>query len=55
MKAARTRGKDKGESKLDEREWNFSDRAKVPDTELVACCYWEYARESDFIAAWRSK
>lgn len=27
-------------------EWDFSD---VPDNELVACTYWEYARESDFI------
>ena len=29
-----------------ECEWNFE---KVPDDELVACCYWEYARESAFI------
>ena len=27
-------------------DWNFD---KVPDSELVACCYWEYARESAFI------
>jgi len=27
-------------------EWNFD---AVPDNELVACCYWEYARESAFI------
>jgi hypothetical protein len=27
-------------------EWNFD---KVPDTELVACCWWEYARESTCI------
>jgi hypothetical protein len=27
-------------------DWNFDD---VPDPELVACCYWEYARESVFI------
>jgi hypothetical protein len=26
--------------------WNFD---AVPDNELVACCYWEYARESAFI------
>lgn len=29
-----------------ENEWNFDN---VPDSELVACCYWEYARESVFI------
>jgi hypothetical protein len=27
-------------------EWNFDG---VPETELVACCFWEYARESAFI------
>lgn len=27
-------------------DWNFN---SVPDSELVACCYWEYARESAFI------
>ena len=27
-------------------DWNFD---AVPDEELVACCYWEYARESAFI------
>ncbi|MEK7675309.1 MAG: hypothetical protein AAB676_05685 [Verrucomicrobiota bacterium] len=27
-------------------EWNFD---HVPNEELVACCYWEYARESAFI------
>ena len=26
-----------------ELDWNFD---TVPDTERVACCYWEYARES---------
>jgi hypothetical protein len=31
---------------LDWREWNFD---KVPDAELLACSYWEYARESVFI------
>jgi hypothetical protein len=34
------------EPKLEPTEWNFD---KVPDSELVACCYWEYARESAFI------
>lgn len=28
---------------LHPHEWNFD---KVPDSELVACCWWEYARES---------
>jgi hypothetical protein len=51
MKTARTRRKTKQPSKLDEREWNFSDSAKVPNEELVACCYWEYGRESKFIRA----
>jgi len=46
MKAVCTSGKNKRASKLDEREWNFSDRDKVPDDELGACCYWEYGRES---------
>ena len=27
-------------------DWNFDN---VPENELVACCYWEYARESAFI------
>lgn len=31
---------------IGEVEWNFD---RVPDAELVACCYWEYARESAFI------
>jgi hypothetical protein len=31
---------------LSSDNWNFD---KVPDNELVACCYWEYARESAFI------
>lgn len=31
---------------IDRVEWDF---AAVPDDELVACCYWEYARESAFI------
>jgi hypothetical protein len=33
-------------SELNEFDWNFD---AVPDAELVACCYWEYARESAFI------
>jgi hypothetical protein len=31
---------------LHESDWNFD---AVPAAELVACCYWEYARESAFI------
>ena len=31
---------------IDELDWNFD---KISDNELVACCYWEYARESKFI------
>lgn len=31
---------------LPREEWDFS---AVPDEELIACCYWEYARESAFI------
>jgi hypothetical protein len=31
---------------LTEYEWNFNG---IPDNELVAGCYWEYARESAFI------
>jgi len=29
----------------DPREWRF-DKDDVPDSELMACCYWEYAREA---------
>lgn len=31
---------------LESAEWNFD---TVPDAELIACCYWEYARESAFL------
>ena len=31
---------------ISDLDWNFDG---VPDGELVACCYWEYARESTFI------
>ncbi len=33
-------------------EWDFD---TVPDNELVACCYWEYARESAFIRDLRKR
>jgi hypothetical protein len=32
--------------RLSKADWNFD---AVPDVELVACCYWEYARESAFL------
>jgi hypothetical protein len=31
---------------ISERDWDFS---TVPDSEVVACCFWEHARESIFI------
>ena len=34
------------EAKLSPFDWNFDN---VPEKELAACCYWEYARESAFI------
>ena len=37
---------------LSEFDWNFD---KVPDGELIACCYWEYARESAFIREVRKR
>ena len=35
-----------------DHSWNFD---SVPDRELVACCYWEYARESAFILGLRKR
>jgi hypothetical protein len=37
---------------LHDFDWNFD---AVPDSELVACCYWEYARESEFIRGLRQR
>ena len=37
---------------LSSDNWDFD---KVPDHELVACCYWEYARESAFIRGLRQR
>jgi hypothetical protein len=34
---------------LDRHEWDFEDFDGVPEPECRACCWWEYARESDFI------
>jgi hypothetical protein len=46
MKAGSQMDGKKTEAVLSPLEWNFE---QVPDGELVACCYWEYARESAFI------
>jgi hypothetical protein len=37
---------------IDKLDWNFD---AVPAEELVACCYWEYARESAFIRDLRKR
>ncbi len=37
---------------LAELEWNFD---AIPDSEVIACCYWEYARESAFIRNLRER
>jgi hypothetical protein len=37
---------------LSELEWNFDN---VPDNQLLACCYWEYARESVFLRSVRQQ
>ena len=47
----------KGKLEADENpliadDWNFDN---VPDKELVACCVWEYARESTFIRELRRR
>jgi hypothetical protein len=39
-------------SPLTELDWNFD---AVPDGELIACIYWEYARESAFIHSVRQR
>ena len=39
-------------TELSEHDWNFDN---VPNRELVACCYWEYARESAFIRGLRQR
>lgn len=40
------------EAVLSQNEWNFDD---VPDNELVACCHWEYARESAFLREFKKR
>lgn len=37
---------------IESADWNFD---TVPNEELVACCYWEYARESAFIRELRQR
>ncbi len=37
---------------LEDFDWNFE---RVSDSELVACCFWEYARESAFILGVRER
>jgi hypothetical protein len=37
---------------IPELDWNFDN---VPENELVACCYWEYARESAFVRDLRER
>jgi hypothetical protein len=33
-------------------DWNFD---SIPDHHLIACCHWEYARESSFLRAFKSR
>jgi hypothetical protein len=33
-------------------DWNFD---SIPDHHLIACCYWEYARESTFLRGFKSR
>jgi hypothetical protein len=35
---------------IKKHDWNF-DSDKVPDDELIVCCVWEYARESNSICS----
>src|SRR5260221_397236 len=37
---------------LTSSDWNFE---KVPNEELIACCFWEYARESAFVRELRAR
>ena len=46
-KTEQKRGRDE-QDKLVQEDWLFED-ARVSDKERAPCCYWEYARESDFI------
>jgi hypothetical protein len=40
------------DANFQEHDWNFD---LVPGDELMACCYWEYARESAFICGLRQR
>jgi hypothetical protein len=42
------------QARISEDEWNF-DEGRVKECELLACCYWEYARESAFIMSVRER
>jgi hypothetical protein len=33
-------------------DWNFD---SIPDRHLIACCYWEYAREARFLRTFKSR
>src|SRR5207244_2232709 len=37
---------------IEPHDWNFD---PVPDDQLIACCYWEYARESTFLREFKSR
>jgi hypothetical protein len=39
---------------MQDNEWSF-DSDRVPDHEVIACCFWEYARESSFICDLRKR
>src|SRR6266436_4822903 len=37
---------------MQSHHWNFD---SIPDHHLIACCYWEYARESAFLKKFKSR
>src|SRR6266849_6124669 len=37
---------------MEPHDWNFD---SIPDHHLIACCYWEYARESVFLKKFKSR
>jgi len=37
---------------MEPHDWNFD---SIPDHHLIACCYWEYARESIFLKKFKSR
>jgi len=42
----------KSDPELSPLEWNFDN---VPESELIACYYWEYARESAFLREFKNR